>query len=315
MSGGGAKFEVVLSTLGGILKQQEEIRQTAEDFVRESWDSGDLKITGLYAASQLMADKYMPTLGPKPRFHETPAWPWAIWLMFGPVAIFVPAFFGEPTGLTYFVSCVVWTVIFWAISGMHKSDAFNKNEAHRRWVQADKKRSAICEEFDRVAMQAHGIRLREHEQRELEEREAQELEDARRRPQPIEHCTHQQAEYLAALWMKHLGETDAKVSQATRDGGIDVESAHFVVEVKHHAAAIGPVPVRALAGVAYSKKKVGAFFSRSGYSKDAMKFALDAGVLLFKYDPEAGTLNGMTPVSTYAVKHGLQAVLQSAKNS
>lgn len=297
------------------MKQREEIRQRAEEFVRESWDSGDRRITGVLAASQLMADKYMPSLGPRPRFHDSSAWPWVVWLMFSPVAFAVPAFFGEPTGLAYFIACVVWTVIFWAISSLLKSEAYSKNEAHRRWMEADKKRSAICEEFVRVAMQAHGIRLREHEHRELEEREAQELEDARQRPQPVEHCTHQQAEYLAALWMKHLGEIDAKVSQATRDGGIDVESAHFVVEVKHHAVAIGPYPVRALAGVAYSKKKVGAFFSRSGYSKDAMKFARDAGVLLFKYDAEAGTLNGMTPVSKHAVKHGLQAVLQTIKDS
>ncbi|WP_454810601.1 hypothetical protein [Paenarthrobacter nitroguajacolicus] len=64
------------------------------------------------------------------------------------------------------------------------------------------------------------------------------------RPGPMLTCSPRQAEFLAKAWMEYLGATGCNVSQATRDGGIDVESDDFVGEVKHHAESVSPAIVR-----------------------------------------------------------------------
>jgi len=263
----------------------------------------------LYSASQAMADVYLPALGDRPRFHDHPAWPGVLWLMGFPAPLFIATFI-SPTGLSYFIAMLIWSLLLWLVNDLLKREAYEKNKKHRKWMKLQRDRHLISDEFERIAQQIHENLLQEREQELASRRRAKVLEDALKRPQPIIQCTHQQAEFLAAQWMRYLGEKDAKVSQATRDGGIDVESSNFVVEVKHHSVPIGPVPIRAVAGVAGAKKKIGAVFSRTGYSKEAIRFAQEANVLLFRYDPEAGTLKGLTDISVRAVQHGIPSVLR-----
>lgn len=128
------------------------------------------------------------------------------------------------------------------------------------------------------------------------------------RPLPIPSCTPRQAEYLARDWMAWLGATGAEVSQATRDGGVDVIADKFVAEVKHRAIPSSPDLVRQIFGVATVEQKKALFFSLNGYTADAVQFADRAGVALFVYHPSKGTLTAKSRAARVAIKDGLVAL-------
>ncbi|MCB5275483.1 hypothetical protein BJG92_03034 [Arthrobacter sp. SO5] len=125
------------------------------------------------------------------------------------------------------------------------------------------------------------------------------------RPEPMATCSPRQAEYLAKAWMEYLGATGCKVSQATRDGGVDVDSKHFVGEVKHHAVPVSPGIVRQIVGVASMEGKIPVVFSRSGYSAAALEVGRRGDAALFTYSFEQGTLRAASPQGEKALKLGL----------
>lgn len=104
--------------------------------------------------------------------------------------------------------------------------------------------------------------------------------------------SHGGAELLVAEWMKHLGEGDATVTQASGDGGIDVRGPRYVAQVKHYAGNVGVEPIRELAGVATVERREALFFTSAGYAPGAIAFADRAKVALFVFDAEAGSLSG-----------------------
>ncbi|MCI9872787.1 restriction endonuclease [Arthrobacter humicola] len=122
-------------------------------------------------------------------------------------------------------------------------------------------------------------------------------------------CSPRQAEFLAKAWMQYLGATGCKVSQATRDGGIDVDSEHFVGEVKHHAEPVSPGIVRQIVGVASIEGKIPLVFSLSGYSEAALDVGRRAGAALFTYSFEQGTLSALSPQGERALKLGLLSLI------
>lgn len=128
------------------------------------------------------------------------------------------------------------------------------------------------------------------------------------RPQPRASCTDREAEFLARDWMLYLGAGGSKVSSATRDGGMDVVSAQFVAEVKHHASPVPPSLVRQIFGVAAAERKRALFFSLSGYSTTAIEFATQTGIALFVYDYSRGTLSAKSPSATQALTNGLASL-------
>lgn len=125
-------------------------------------------------------------------------------------------------------------------------------------------------------------------------------------------CSHRQAEYLAKAWMEYLGATGCRVSQATRDGGVDVDSDHFVGEVKHHAEPVSPGVVRQIVGVASIEGKIPLVFSLSGYSEAALEVGRRGRAALFKYNFEQGTLSSASPQAERAIKLGLPSLTVSA---
>lgn len=125
------------------------------------------------------------------------------------------------------------------------------------------------------------------------------------RPEPMAACSPRQAEFLAKAWMQYLGATGCRVSQATRDGGIDVDSEHFVGEVKHHTEPVSPGIVRQIVGVASIEGKIPVVFSLSGYSEAALEVGRRAGAALFTYSFEHGTLRAASPQGERALKLGL----------
>lgn len=95
--------------------------------------------------------------------------------------------------------------------------------------------------------------------------------------------TWQYAEVMTREWLVMLGERDARVGPGTHDGGVDVESSRFVVQVKHWQANVGGPAVRQIFGVAAARGKTAVVVALSGFTRDAESFAEEAGVALFSY--------------------------------
>lgn len=121
-------------------------------------------------------------------------------------------------------------------------------------------------------------------------------------------CSPLQAEYLAKAWMQYLGAIGCEVFQATRDGGADVDSDHFVGEVKHHAEPLCPGIVRQIVGVASIEGKIPVVFSLNGCSEAALEVGRRGKAALFTYSFEQGALQAASPLGERALKLGLHSL-------
>lgn len=102
------------------------------------------------------------------------------------------------------------------------------------------------------------------------------------------------AELLARDWMRFFGAPSAEVTQAIgKDGGKDVVSLSHVAEMKHRLERTGVESIRELYGVAVSERKGALFFSKSGYTPDALAFGNLIDMPLLQHDAGAGTLHGV----------------------
>lgn len=102
---------------------------------------------------------------------------------------------------------------------------------------------------------------------------------------PPREMTPTEAEHYVCNYLLFLGASGAKVSQQSRDGGIDVESENFIVQVKHQHAPVGVKVVREMLGSSMATGKQPVIFAKTGYSSDAAVFAYEQGVALFAYTP------------------------------
>jgi hypothetical protein len=107
--------------------------------------------------------------------------------------------------------------------------------------------------------------------------------------------TWQDAELAAVDHMHSLGFTDARVTGAGADGGIDVIARDAIAQVKHYSQPIGVGSVRELRGVADSHQHL-LFYASGGYTKSAQQFADERRVALFSI-LEIGHI---TPLNTAA---------------
>ena len=121
---------------------------------------------------------------------------------------------------------------------------------------------------------------------------------------PDRPMTPLEAEDFVKRIMSYLGESGAETTRYVSDGGIDVVSDHYAVQVKHEATKIGPSVVRETFGVATSMGKRAGVFSKSGFTKSAIDFADDNEVLLVRYEP---SLAGFSKAGRAAIAHGLAA--------
>jgi hypothetical protein len=96
-------------------------------------------------------------------------------------------------------------------------------------------------------------------------------------------------EYIAACWMKYWGIFDARVTQASGDGGIDVLSSRFAAQVKFYSnAKVGRPEIQQLFGAAHGRKLDPLFFAySSGYTTEALEWATAVGVGCFTFMPRA----------------------------
>ncbi|WP_203721919.1 restriction endonuclease [Streptomyces coelicoflavus] len=108
--------------------------------------------------------------------------------------------------------------------------------------------------------------------------------------------TWQDAELAAVDHMLGLGFTDARVTGAGADGGIDVIARDAVAQVKHYSQPIGVGPVRELRGVADAQQHL-LFYASGGYTAAARQFADDRGVALFSLQ-ESGHITVLNEAAT-----------------
>ncbi|MFD7311033.1 restriction endonuclease [Promicromonospora sp. NPDC059942] len=91
----------------------------------------------------------------------------------------------------------------------------------------------------------------------------------------------------AAVWhAAHvLGYSDAKAT-STVDGGVDIESSLLIGQTKRLTERVGRPAIQQIVGARgrCSPDVDVVFYSRSGYTKPAERFALDNGVALFAFD-------------------------------
>ncbi len=119
--------------------------------------------------------------------------------------------------------------------------------------------------------------------------------------------SHEGAEQLVAEWMVYLGETDSQVTRYSGDGGIDVESSHYVTQVKNYSEnqSVGSNDLRELQGVATLSGRRPLFFTSGRYPSGGVEFADRVGMALFRYDAVAGSLIGANGLGLILLRTGL----------
>lgn len=100
---------------------------------------------------------------------------------------------------------------------------------------------------------------------------------------PPETWTWREAEKGVADWLSANGERNVRVGAGSHDGGVDVETDRWVVQVKHWSAKVGAADVRQIFGVATARGKHAMVVTMNGFTADARMFARDAGVALYLY--------------------------------
>lgn len=127
-------------------------------------------------------------------------------------------------------------------------------------------------------------------------------------PMPEAHpfgVSHQGAEQLVQQWIRFLGEEDAEVTRFTADGGVDVESLHYIVQVKNYKGSVSVAEIRQLQGVASADGRKPLFFTSGTYTAEAIKFAAAVNMPLFIYNAEEGTLDAEGDLAEKLLVSGL----------
>ncbi len=89
-------------------------------------------------------------------------------------------------------------------------------------------------------------------------------------------------ELAAAQFLEGLGFRRVEVGAGGADGGIDVRVQNELVgQVKAHQAKVGRPPLQQIAGVASVEGVNAVFFSKAGYTKTAVEWAVTGEVGLF----------------------------------
>lgn len=103
-------------------------------------------------------------------------------------------------------------------------------------------------------------------------------------PRPV--VRPEEAEALAAAWMRRSGFRDARLTGASADGGIDVWSSRALAQVKAHGKPVARTALQQLVGArGHDHGKVLLFFANeNGYSAPAARYADEMGIALFTYD-------------------------------
>ncbi|MEV0853789.1 restriction endonuclease [Nocardia fluminea] len=99
-------------------------------------------------------------------------------------------------------------------------------------------------------------------------------------------ATAHEAEENAAVQMRSLGFSDARVTASGADGGIDVRASGAIAQVKWRAGQVGRPELQRLFGARGKKFELLLFFfAASPYSTHAVSYANEVDMALYTYDP------------------------------
>lgn len=127
-----------------------------------------------------------------------------------------------------------------------------------------------------------------------------------RDPTPVHITTWQDAERAACEWMKRSGYPDAVLTPAGPDGGVDVRASTALAQVKFEGGPAGLAKVQQFVGAAGKHRATAdlLFFSASGFTRAATKFAEDEGVALFIMGP-FGAVSSASQHATNLIRRSL----------
>lgn len=144
--------------------------------------------------------------------------------------------------------------------------------------------------------------------------ELAEVREAFQAPGPRKRLNAIEAEYYVAEWVRHLGATDAVVTRARADGGIDIRSRFYAVQVKHRPNDFVTVEsVRALIGAAALENRAPLFFASGHYSRHVYDAAARGGVALFIFKPLEGRVVAANALANRLRQDGLRAPAAMAR--
>lgn len=92
------------------------------------------------------------------------------------------------------------------------------------------------------------------------------------------------AEMATARWLRRAGCRRVSLTGGSADGGIDVLTAEWAVQVKHTTKRVGRPAVQQLVGAALTLDRRPALFSTSGFSAPALDYAVEHEVALFQLE-------------------------------
>ena len=92
------------------------------------------------------------------------------------------------------------------------------------------------------------------------------------------------AEYATARWLRRAGCRRVALTGGSADGGLDVITADWAVQVKHTAKRVGRPAVQQLVGASLAIDRSPALFSTSGFTKPGIEYADAHDVALLELD-------------------------------
>jgi TPR repeat protein len=112
------------------------------------------------------------------------------------------------------------------------------------------------------------------------------LDELKKMPSPQFNLTPRDAELTAARWMVYWGYYDAKATPIGPDGGLDVIAGRALAQVKYRNVKTSRTEINEFHGSAEGSGKDELYFSRSGYTQNAIERADDKGIALFVFNDQ-----------------------------
>ncbi len=94
----------------------------------------------------------------------------------------------------------------------------------------------------------------------------------------------QQVERDTAAWLRTVGCRQVAMTTAGADGGVDVLTSEWAVQVKHTERRVGRPAVQQIVGAAMHVERRPAVVSTAGFTSPAVEFAVEHDVALVRLD-------------------------------
>lgn len=110
------------------------------------------------------------------------------------------------------------------------------------------------------------------------------------------------AEHAAARWLRKVGCRDVVMTEGSADGGIDVVTAGWAVQVKHTSKRVGRPVTQQIVGASLTLGRQAAVVSTSGFTAPAIDYAAEHNVALLELSLD-GRVHRLNPASQHVGKH------------